>query len=185
MKALLVLIGILLVLSGCGSDIFVDPVNALEYKAEMGRGACASGYTRRTPNFCQQTFNSPGARGAWTNQTVCTSRTFYTGGAAAVPSTATQVLILIEWQATGNGAAGVISNGITFYNTAGCSGWGETYTKTVFRVAAIGAGTVFYRNTDVYLIPVTGTNTFDFTQSTLGGNGTVDISGYSIVGYYD
>lgn len=143
--------------------------------------ACASGFTRRGPNYCQRTTTTSVV--AWTDATACTART--TG--MSLPADAKVVLLELRFQALAGNAVGSRTNFVTFYNNSGCTGnvTSATATHTTHEQAAVAAGTVLSQRDHFVMAPLVATDTFYTIQGNAGGNGNADVLNHYVQGYFD
>lgn len=142
--------------------------------------ACATNYTRVSPNFCRA---QGGAVTNWTNATACTTRTL----TQSVPSDAKAVLLRVYWQALANNAIAHRSNTVQFFSDGACANVanGAFSEFSVREFAAVAAGTLIASTTVQMIVPLTTTNTIAATQTNAGGNGNSQIAQVLAAGYYD
>ena len=84
--------------------------DALEFTADLNRGACATNYTRKAPGLClRNTVNIILS----TNSNTCTSTVI-----SELPSNVKSVLLLIEQEVISSATVGLKYNSITFYDSS-------------------------------------------------------------------
>lgn len=144
--------------------------------------SCASGYTRRTPNYCSR--SSSETIVLWTESVACTART--TG--MSLPAGTQSVFIRLIWRFMSSGTAGTnLTNDAVFYNSTICSAAlaSASSLQTQYEWAAVTAGTIVGVVTDHLIVPLVATDTFYAKNTNAGGNGTAEIAYFIVEGYFD
>lgn len=143
--------------------------------------ACASGFTRIGPNYCQWQSNSNQI--GWTDATACTGHVLTSN---AVPSDAKSVVFVMQWWFLAGNAVGLRANAVNFWATTNCTGsFVSTYAASVYEHVAVTAGTAIGRQSVRVVVPLPATNTFYTTESNAGGNGNADVELIYVEGYFD
>jgi hypothetical protein len=144
--------------------------------------ACATGFTRKGPNYCARN-NANGIGQAWADAVACTART----STPALPADAKLAMISLHWRGLSNNAVGFRTNILNFWTTAACTAsTAQVSSEASFREeVAVAAGNSLGDVVEHLLVPLVTTNTFYTTQTTAGGNGSVDVFNWDVEGYTD
>lgn len=153
---------------------------AIDCPGPCSNRACATGFTRKGPNYCRVTTF---ANDTWTNATTCTQQQFVT---TPLPAGALAAVIGINWRALSNNATGLRFNQVFFWTDTSCATNTPSTTEySAFEFAATVAGTNIGETTDHIIVPTCATNRICSTQSNAGGNGNAKVQVVVLEGYID
>lgn len=151
----------------------------------VGLKPCATGFAREGPNYCHRVNLTAGITlESWVSATACTARSPAT---VTLPADAKSADIILTAAPISNALVSWKTNELDFYTTSACTA-ATVAEKYFFRFregVADTAGNDLAYIPARFRVPLVVANTF-YTTTVYGNiNGSVNMVGYTVVGYWD